>query len=105
MTTDSVEKIVNALGYEVHLKKVALPKLTTSGSAWSSPSERNHPKLLAARLSNASFKDLVELCFNNGAPEVESALDKIKSEIPEKRYRVQRDMLNNIKRAIEGHSL
>jgi len=105
MTTDSIEKIACALGYEVQLRKVTLPRLCTSGSAWSSPSSRNEPRMLAARLSNSSFQDLVELCLINGVSNVESTMDKIKSEIPKKRYELQRSMLNNIKHALGSSRL
>lgn len=80
-------------------------RLSTSGSAWSSPSSRNEPRMLAARVSSSSFQDLVELCLINGVSNVESTMDKIKSEIPQKRYELQRDMLNNIKHALIGKQI
>lgn len=95
---DTVERMAAALGYTLGLIKTSpFPRLDNALSVWSSPSRKNDLKLLHARLANASFKDLLVLTELHGIETVELSLDAIKPEIRESRYKLQKDMLNNIK--------
>ena len=100
MNAENIEKIADALGYEIVLKKIRYPVLLTSCSAWSSPSLRNHLSRLAARLAYASFKDLLDLSLIHGVSKVEETMEKIRHEITVRRYDFQKSMLNNIKKAL-----
>ena len=72
-------------------------KLCCSSSLWSSPSRKNDPSMLHARLANASLLDLIELCILFGPDKVDQALEEIKSELKPAQYKLERSMLNNVK--------
>ena len=74
----------------------ARPRFANAASVWSSPSQKNSLKLLPARLSNASFLDLMELLRIHGIDEVEKSLDAIAPELNKKQYLMQKQMLGNI---------
>lgn len=78
-------------------------QLTSASSVWSSPGKRDHVSRLPARLANASFLDLIELCRLHGPGIVSTTLEDIRSEIPAIQYRIEREMLDNIKMGL-GHA-
>ena len=97
---DSIERIATVLGYSIAaVKQSPFPRLDHGLSVWSAPSKKNDRAMLYARLANASFKDLLMLADLHGIDTVEESLEMIRPEIKEARYRLQKDMLNNIKAA------
>lgn len=69
---------------------------TRASTLWSSPSRRDDPEMLPARLANAYFLDLVELSLKYGTDHIEGVLESIKDEMHPVQYRVEREMLDNI---------
>ena len=70
--------------------------LSYSASVWSSPTKRNDPSMLPARLTNAFFLDLLDLSLRHGTDRVYDALESIKDEMQQVQYRIEREMLDNI---------
>lgn len=96
----SVDRMAEVLGYKLAaVKKSPFPRLDHAASVWSSPKSKDDISMLYARLANASFKDLMTLADLHGIDVVEEHLDKIRSEMRQARYRLQKEMLNNIKAA------
>lgn len=74
---------------------------TRAPTLWSSPSRRDDPEMLPARLANAYFLDLVELSLKYGTDYIETVLESIKDEMHPVQYRIEREMLDNIIRGFE----
>lgn len=73
--------------------------LAPASVMWSNRAARNDPSKLPARLANASFADLIELCRLHGIERVEKTLEAIQSELKPGQYRLERAMLNNVIKA------
>lgn len=69
---------------------------TRAPALWSSPSRRDDPEMLPARLANAYFLDLVELSLKYGTGHIEAVLESIRDEMHPVQYRIEREMLDNI---------
>lgn len=94
----SVERVAEALGYKLAVvKKPVFPRLDHAASVWSSPKRKDDISMLHARLAQASFLDLMTLAGLHGVDVVEEHLERVRPEIREARYRIQKEMLNNIK--------
>ena len=95
---DSIVRMADVLGYTIAaVKKPSFPRLDHAASVWSSPKSKDDLSMLYARLTNASFLDLMTLADLHGIDVVEEHLEKIRPEMRETRYRIQKEMLNNIK--------
>lgn len=95
---DSLVRMADVLGYTlIAVKKPSYPRIDHAASVWSSPSRRNDLSMLYARLTNASFLDLMTLADLHGINVVEEHLDTLRPEMREARYQLQKEMLNNIK--------
>lgn len=75
---------------------------THSASVWSSPTKRNDPRLLPARLVNANFRDLVDLCVINGVEVVQKTLKSVRKEMQPMQYSIESQMLKNIAKGIKN---
>lgn len=64
---------------------------------WSNPSQRNAPEFLRARLINANYLDLVELCLVHGVDVVISSLSELTPEMDPAQYHMEASMLKNIR--------
>lgn len=100
---ESIIRMAEVLGYTLSVvKKSSFPRLDHAASVWSSPQKKDDISMLCARLANASFLDLMTLADLHGIDVVEEHLDRIRPEMREARYRIQKEMLNNIKIAYTG---
>lgn len=83
-------------------KKVSMNRIFThSASVWSNASRRNDPKLLPARLVNANFRDLLDLCVINGVEVVQKTLKSVRKEMKPMQYSIESEMLKNIAKGIK----
>lgn len=103
MNVSTLEKLADVIGYDVALvkrespiKSKQLPIMSHAAVMWSSARNKDERSALPARLTNASFKDLIDLVVLHGGDAVKETLELVKPEIAEKRYALQRDMLTNI---------
>lgn len=108
MNVSTLEKLADVIGYDVALVKrepsaktrktpaKKFPSLSHASVMWSSASNKDERKALPARLTNASFKDLIDLVVLHGEDAVEETLELVRPEIADRRYHLQRDMLTNI---------
>jgi len=94
-------KLVDAIGFEITKKSRVESLFTHSASVWSNPSKKNDPSLLPARLLNANFLDLFDLCMINGVAKVQKTLKNIRNEMKPMQYSIEKSMLDNIAKGIQ----
>lgn len=93
----TIENAAKAANLRIMVVPASKPViLKNASSVWSSPSRKNSREMLYARLTNASLRDMIELCQMFGPKDVDQALEAIKGEIKPAQYKQERSMLSNV---------